>query len=239
MTPTPPIDSDDFLQSQIAYYRARAGEYDEWFLRQGRYDRGPIDNAAWFADVAELRQALAGFQPTGHVLELACGTGLWTEQLAQYATQITAVDAAEEVLALNKTRLAHSKTPIHYLQQDLFQWQPTDQYDVLFFSFWLSHVPPERFDHFWQMVGKALKDDGRVFFIDSLHVATSTANDHKLAAAESAVQERLLNDGRRYQIVKIFYEPERLTRQLSELSWQVDVKTTSTYFLYGAGSKRS
>jgi hypothetical protein len=30
---------DDLLQEELAYYRARAGEYDEWFLRQGRYDR--------------------------------------------------------------------------------------------------------------------------------------------------------------------------------------------------------
>lgn len=30
----------DILQEQIQYYRDRASEYDEWFFRQGRYDRG-------------------------------------------------------------------------------------------------------------------------------------------------------------------------------------------------------
>jgi demethylmenaquinone methyltransferase/2-methoxy-6-polyprenyl-1,4-benzoquinol methylase len=39
------------LANQIEYYRARAGEYDQWFLRQGRYDRGPSDNADWFREV--------------------------------------------------------------------------------------------------------------------------------------------------------------------------------------------
>ena len=36
--------SDPILQEQIDYYRARAAEYDEWFNRQGRYDRGPQAN---------------------------------------------------------------------------------------------------------------------------------------------------------------------------------------------------
>ena len=86
---------ESLLREQIAYYRAR--EYDEWFLRQGRYDRGPELNRRWFDEVAEVRQALAAFNPTGHVLELACGTGLWTEPLLRQAARITAVDASPEV----------------------------------------------------------------------------------------------------------------------------------------------
>lgn len=37
-----------FLAEQIAYYGARASEYDEWFLRQGRYDRGDENRRLWF-----------------------------------------------------------------------------------------------------------------------------------------------------------------------------------------------
>ena len=40
---------DDTLREQIAYYRARADEYDEWFLRRGRYDHGDAENARWQA----------------------------------------------------------------------------------------------------------------------------------------------------------------------------------------------
>ncbi len=234
--PTPALYSDAFLQDQIDYYRARAGEYDEWFLRQGRYDRGPAENAAWFADVAELRRQLAAFRPTGHVLELACGTGLWTEQLLQHADHITAVDAAPEVIALNRERLQSDR--VDYVQADLFRWQPTARYDVIFFSFWLSHVPTERLAEFWQTVDQALADDGRLFFIDSRHVESSTATDHRLAAATSQVQERRLNDGRTYQIVKIFYEPTQLTADLAKLGWSINVATTERYFLYGMGRRK-
>ena len=28
--------------TMVAYYQARAGEYDDWYLRRGRYSHGPI-----------------------------------------------------------------------------------------------------------------------------------------------------------------------------------------------------
>ena len=231
------LNQESFLRDQLDYYRARAGEYDEWFLRQGRYDRGPVENDAWFGDVALLRQALDEFRPTGHILELACGTGLWTEQLTRYADpdRITAVDAAPEVIALNQERIKSDR--IDYVQADLFTWQPTTRYDTIFFSFWLSHVPPQRFRPFWQMVDRALAAGGRVFFIDSRYVASSTAKNHQLAAVDSHMQERRLNDGRTYQIVKVFYEPQQLTADLSNLGWSFTVSATPTYFLYGMGRR--
>ena len=80
----------DILQEQIAYYQARATEYDEWFMRQGRYDHGPEQNQQWFEEIQSLVEALDMFLPGGRILELACGTGWWTEQLAQYADTMTA-----------------------------------------------------------------------------------------------------------------------------------------------------
>jgi demethylmenaquinone methyltransferase/2-methoxy-6-polyprenyl-1,4-benzoquinol methylase len=67
---------DAILSDQIAYYRARAREYDQWFLREGRYDRGPDHRASWFAEVDIIRAALDDAIKDADVLELACGTGL-------------------------------------------------------------------------------------------------------------------------------------------------------------------
>ena len=60
---------------------------------------------------------------------------------------------------------------VHTIQADLFQWQPTEQFDVVFFGFWLSHVPPERFAGFWQLVSRCLAPGGRVF--SSIPVTTT------------------------------------------------------------------
>lgn len=69
------------LDEQLTYYRARAPEYDEWFMRTGRYDRGPEHRAEWFFEVAIMEAALEPVVKGKQVLELACGTGRWTKYL--------------------------------------------------------------------------------------------------------------------------------------------------------------
>jgi demethylmenaquinone methyltransferase/2-methoxy-6-polyprenyl-1,4-benzoquinol methylase len=226
---------DKMVREQIAYYQARAGEYDEWFLRQGRYDRGPQANAQWFREVEQVQQALDAFRPRGHVLELACGTGLWTQRLLRHAQHISAVDASPEVLALNEQKVRSSR--VRYVQADLFEWRPAEQYDVVFFSFWLSHVPPERFDAFWNLVAAALRPEGRAFFVDSLYEPTSTAADHQLRDRQATCATRRLNDGRTFEIVKVFYEPTDLQGRLARSGWQAQVAGTEHYFLYGHAAR--
>lgn len=227
--------SDPLLAQQMAYYQARAAEYDQWFLRQGRYDRGSAQNQQWFTEVAQVRAALTAFAPYGDILELACGTGLWTEQLAPYAARLTAVDGSAAMLEYNRARVQSAK--IAYVEADLFAWQPDHRFDVVFFGFWLSHVPPERFASFWQLVQSALRPDGRVFFVDSLYTETSTALDHRLRGPEATTITRRLNDGQSFQIVKVFYQPAALAAQLADLGWQIAVQTTPHYFLYGFGER--
>src|SRR5208283_5187837 len=117
-----PMPGDDILRDQIDYYRARAGEYDEWWLRTGRYDRGPELNGRWRAEVARVESALDAWltaRSPRTLLELACGTGLFTRHLARRVPRITAVDASPEVLALNRDRVA-AATNIEYVEADLF-----------------------------------------------------------------------------------------------------------------------
>lgn len=224
------IQTNILLKNQITYYKARASEYDEWFLRLGRYNQGKIKNQQWFSEVAQLQKALKQFNPKGTVLELACGTGWWTEQLLQYADHITAIDAGKETIAINKHKVGTDK--VTFITADIFSWQPKTRYDVVFFSFWLSHVPEQKFEDFWKLVRQALKPHGRVFFIDSLqsekHNKTFTINNLK---DNSSI--RKLNDGRTFKIVKLFYDPKTLEPQLKKMGWDITVKQTQKYFLYG------
>ncbi len=219
----------ELLDEQIAYYRARAAEYDEWFFRQGRYDRGEAHRREWFAEVATVEAALARARPGGEVLELACGTGLWTRHLVAGATRVTAVDASAEVLLINRARVGSAK--VDYVQADLFQWAPPTRYDFVFFGFWLSHVPGERFEAFWALVRRALRPSGTVFVVDNQAAPEATARDQRVEA--KGVVERRLNDGRTFRIVKVFYEPGALAARLSGLGWRAEVRATPSFFLYG------
>jgi 2-polyprenyl-3-methyl-5-hydroxy-6-metoxy-1,4-benzoquinol methylase len=226
--------ADTILQQQIEYYRARAGEYDEWWFRTGRYDRGPEFNAQWQAEVAVVEEALDAWlavQRPLNVLELACGTGLFTRRLAPSVGTLTAIDASPEVIAINRARVGAAN--VDYVEADLFAWRPERRYDVVFFSFWLSHVPEERFAAFWNTVASALAPGGSAYFIDSAFDPTSTAKDHALPRPETGVVTRKLNNGREFQIVKLFYRPDALAAKLSALGWQADIQQTEHYFIHG------
>jgi len=223
------------LQQQIAYYRARATEYNEWWLRQGRYDRGEEQNQLWFQEGAMVRTALHQLPTQEHILEIAAGTGLWTHELLNLGQRITAIDAAPEMIAINKQEVASER--VSYIESDIFAWQPTEQYDMVFFSFWLSHVPPEKLNPFLQTVYNALKPNGYVFILDSRRVDSSTATDQVIPETGTSLQ-RKLNDGRTFEIVKIFYDPHVLQTTLTDIGWQAEVKTTPNFFIYAQGQKQ-
>ena len=172
--------------------------------------------------------------PGGEVLELACGTGLWTRYLAQLHRRVVAVDASPEVIEINRTRTDSDR--VQYMLADLFCWTPpSDQFDAVFFGFWLSHVPADRFEAFWAMVRATLKANGRVFWIDSLLEPASTARDHG-PLDQSGIVRRRLNDGREFRIVKMFYDPADLERRLARLGFAGWVRSSGTFFHYGCVS---
>src|SRR5262245_7000102 len=222
-------DLQDRLDEQLRYYRARAPEYDEWALREGRFARGPRERATWFADVAKLDRALDRFHPSGNVLELAGGTGQWTERLVRYADRLTVVDAAPEVLVLNRRRGGDDGTQVH---GGLFSWRPPETYDVVFFSFWLSHVPPARFDEFWRLVRGALAPGGRVFFIDNLGSPEAAALDPEQPAREEGSVTRHLSDGRAFRVWKVLHRPKQLETELARLGWDATARRAGQFFLH-------
>lgn len=211
----------DVLSQQKRYYAERAPEYDDWWYRRGRYELEPGEKSRWDADVAEVEAALDRFAPRGDVLELAAGTGIWTRKLARRADRVVAVDANRETLALN-TQAAE------LVQADIFEWRPPREFDVAFFSFWLSHVPEERFDGFWELVRSALHPDGRVFLIDSGPKETEPGDER---------QVRQLADGREFRIVKRFWRPQALEERVRPLGFDLDLAVTAEgFFLYGRGT---
>jgi SAM-dependent methyltransferase len=216
----------DLVGEQKRYYAARAPEYDDWWYRRGRYELEPDALARWQADVAEAEHALAVFAPGGTVLELAAGTGIWTRKLVGLAERVVAVDANAETLALNTS-------DADLVRADVFAWEPRERFDLVFFSFWLSHVPEERFAEFWSLVRAALGPGGRVFLVDSgagdtAHTGTDQADGE---------ETRSLADGRTFRVVKRRWPPRALEERTRPLGFELDLHDTANgHFLYGGGA---
>jgi ubiquinone/menaquinone biosynthesis C-methylase UbiE len=134
-----PLQADDvILAGQVEYYRARAAEYDRWFFRQGRYDRGPAATATWFRELDEVRAALSAVPlDGGRVLELAPGTGIWTQLIAARAASVVALDASAEMLERCRARLGAAAARVELTLGDIFAWEPAETFDAVVFCFWL------------------------------------------------------------------------------------------------------
>lgn len=224
----------DLLQRQIAYYRARAQEYDQWFYRQGYYDWGAAFKRQWRQEAQIVREQLHSSADKAHILEMACGTGIWTQELIQIGAHVTALDASPEMIAINQAKLQSEQ--VTYQQTNLFQWQPQRQYDMVFFGFWLSHVPAEQLSPFLRTVRRALKPAGRLFFVDSQQAETASPHRRTIQLNDSR-ESRALNDGRRFEIVKIYYDPQQLSETLRQHGFAIRVQATPTYFIYADGRK--
>jgi ubiquinone/menaquinone biosynthesis C-methylase UbiE len=197
--------TDALLRDQITYYRRRVDEYD----------------ATAYGDLPVARERIdrivSALPPAARTLELACGTGMWTQSLANRATELTAVDASPEALAIARTR---SPSRVDFVCADVFSWVPDRQFDLIFFAFWLSHVPSSRLMGFFDLLERALAPAGQVVLVDE-HI--SQAGKEALSDSEQEVAERTLSDGSTHRLVKVYIDPDGLTAQLRAMGWKSEV----------------
>ena len=194
--------TDDVLASQLAYYRRRADEYDDTSY-------GDLDAAR-----SRIARLVGEMQPFGAVLEIACGTGMWTDRLAAAADSVVALDAAPETVAIARARVRADN--VSFEVADIFAWRSATGFDVIFFSAWLSHVPTDRFAAFWDILRGLLADDGRVLFVDE---PADIRDKESYVEGRAEIVERQLRDGSTHRIVKNFIDADQLSTQLRRLGW--------------------
>ena len=207
----------DLLDEQIAYYRARAAEYDATSMPDG-------DPFAVHAEVIRERlTAIVG----GRVLELAAGTGQWTGLLADHADELLVTDASPEMLELTRAKVG-DRTNVRFHLADALALQAAKTYDVVFFGFFLSHVPPGRFRSFWDSLSPMLAPGGRVVFVDE--------GRHFLwredwIDEEAGIVRRELTDGTVHRAVKVLWAADELESRLRAMGWGASVQDEGPFYL--------
>ena len=229
----PPSAEPDTDADLLAYYEARAPEYDDWYLRRGRYERGPVHDAAWNAELDGAGTWLDGLPIHGEIVELAAGTGWWSPLLASKG-ELSIYDAAAAPLERARERLLAHGLRAHIHVRDAWA-EPDRQVDALFCGFWLSHVERERTGDFLALARRWLKPGGIFAFIDSLPDPQSGAADHSAPSADTSV--RRLDDGREFTIVKVYREPAELETALRDAGFaDARVTTTGRFFVLGSAT---
>jgi SAM-dependent methyltransferase len=218
----PAPDTDDDLRR---YYAAIVDEYDDWYLRRGRYSAGAIADVSFQAELDEVTLWLDGLPLGGEIVELAAGTGWWSPLLAQKG-ELWLYDAVEAPLERARDRLLAHGLRAHIHVRDA--WAPPDRrVDALFTGFWLSHVPRPRLAAFLAIARQWLKPTGTYAFIDE-----APGPDHT-----PTIDDRLRRrtaDGREWMIPKIYYQSTELEAGLREAGFEDVEINTNRHFLLGS-----
>lgn len=189
-----------------AYYAARAPWYDAVYGKPERQ-----------ADLRRIEAWLPARFTGRDVLEIACGTGYWTQWLAGSARSILAIDAAPETLAIARTRVQGSR----------ILFEPGDAYalegwagrcDAAFAGFWFSHVPKSRRAAFLGALCAVLRPGAPVVLLDNRYVPGSSTPVSEIDADGDGWQSRRLADGSRHRVLKNFPTAAELDSALAGLA---------------------
>ena len=180
------------------YYAARAPEYDRVYLKPERQ-----------ADLGEIRRWLPTLFTGKSVLEVACGTGYWTQCIAPVATTVLGVDAAPETLQIARTRVRPEQAT--FVTGDAYRLPPAAHgFQSAFAGFWFSHIPKDRIREFLIHLHRALVPGATVVFLDNRFVDGNSTPISERDAQGNTYQTRLLDDGSRHRVLKNFPSPSEL-----------------------------
>lgn len=174
------------------YYAARAPEYDRIYAKPERQD-----------DLRAIERWLPTVFAGRSLLEVACGTGYWTQFIAPVATRVLAIDAAPETLQIARSRVADGR--VEFATGDAYALPPAATgFESAFAGFWFSHVPKRRVAEFLAGLHRALVPGARVVFLDNRYVEGNSTPVSAADAEGDTWQWRTLEDGSRHRVLKNF-----------------------------------
>ena len=172
------------------YYAARAKEYDQIYAKPERQ-----------ADLRLIEQWLPSRFEGARVLEIAAGTGYWTQFIAPVAASVLGLDASAETLQIAQARPNNARA--QWLVGDAYALPAVvEPYDAAFAGFWFSHVPLARQQEFLFGLNKTLKSGARVVMLDNLYVEGNSTPLTEPDPEGNTYQIRKLVDGSSHRVLK-------------------------------------
>jgi demethylmenaquinone methyltransferase/2-methoxy-6-polyprenyl-1,4-benzoquinol methylase len=202
------------------YYARRAAEYERVYRRPERQ-----------ADLRRLERVVTEAFPAEDVLEVACGTGYWTQFVARSARSIVAIDVSREVLDLASSK-DFGACDVSLVLADAYSLDGVSgAYSAGFAGFWWSHIPKDRIADFMWAFHRHMRPDAPVILMDNSFVEGSSTPISRTDEHGDTYQIRQLADGSRHEILKNF--PSELALRTSLAPWARDVEFVPlTYYWF-------
>lgn len=207
-------------QDLISYYNDRAKEYEKVYL-----------NPAEQGDLQMAEKIFQDIFANKTVLEIACGTGYWTEPIAKTATSIFATDINESVIEIARERQQENIT---FAVADMFSFAPVEKFDGVFAGFIWSHILLQDLDKFLEQIKSFLKPNGTIVFIDGNAVAGTNHDLKNITKTDeygNTFQTRTLENGTSHLVLKNFPTKEFLFQKLSDIATEINFVKLKYYWI--------
>ena len=192
-------------RQMLSYYAARATEYDSIYLKPERQ-----------ADLRAIESWLPPMFLSASVLEVACGTGYWTQFVARVADRVVAIDTSPETMEIARGRVPECK--VDFRVADAYKLPPElGTFNAAFAGFWFSHVPRARRHEFLSGLHAVLGPGAKVVLLDNLYVEGSSTPIAETDAGGNTYQLRRLKDGSTHRVLKNFPSEAEMHLAIDEL----------------------
>jgi ubiquinone/menaquinone biosynthesis C-methylase UbiE len=201
------------------YYERRALEYDRVYTKAERQE-----------DLARLRESVPRTLAGRAVVEIAAGTGYWTDTYAEHAARVVATDVNAAVLDVALARRTWPMT-VDFRVADAFALDEIDgSFDAAFVGFLWSHLRLDALDQFLDGLVRLLEPGAVMLFVDNRMVAGSNHPISRRDRDGNTFQERTLSDGSTWEVLKNFPSPIEVRQQLERVAADVEVASLEYFW---------
>jgi len=156
------------------------------------------------------------------VLEIACGTGNWTQVLARRARSVTATDVNDSVLAIARGKPLTDKR-VTFRVADAYTLDGVDGlFDVAFAADWWSHIPKAMILPFLEVLHRRLRDDARVVFLDMMPCDVFESEEVCYDDDGNRISTRTVPDGSQFRVVRNFPDEQELRSVLDQVARRIE-----------------
>ena len=205
--------------NQEEYYKHRAGEYEKIYQKPERQN-----------EILQCTKILQQIFRDKDVREIACGTGFWTERIAQTANSIFATDINQSVLDIAQKK-NYANTRVSFAIDDIFFPVYLQKQEILFGGFIWSHIKLEALDRFLDLAEQLVLPGGTIVFMDNNYVADSSRPTVHTDEFDNTYQTRHLENGSDYLIVKNFPTEDFIKEKLNEKATNINFINLQYYWV--------
>ena len=199
-------------------------------------ERAPYYNAVYAkperaADIAFLRAWIPAQFAGRRVLEVACGTGFWTQHIIPVAMAVTATDATAEPMAFARLRPGADKA-IFALADAFALPESLGRFEGAFAGLWLSHVPRRRVPEFLASLHARLAPGAVVVMIDNNEVQLKDLPIAETDADGDTWQHRPLQDGSVHRVLKNFPSKAELEAMVAGVAESCEHRALENFWTF-------